>query len=241
MPEFKKKFFSESQDKKIDDLTKKTIVFGTATFALFVLLFVFGLPLLIKFSVFLGEGRKNAEVKKQIVLPPQPPRLLLPFESTPSAQINLKGFAEPNVLVDLYLDGQKVSSKNSDSAGEFLFSGVNLKSGPNIFTTMASLSSDLKSEFSAEELVIRDETAPELVISNPDKESMNVDYSDFDIIGKTDKKSYVTINNYVATVNDLGEFKMKMQLQLGKNEYTIKSRDEAGNQTVKKVTITYEQ
>lgn len=241
MPEFKRKFFSDNQDKKFDDLTKKTLVFGIGTFALFVLLFVFGLPLLIKFSVFLGERRKGIEIKKQVVLPPQPPRLLLPFESTPSAQINLKGFAEPNVLVDLYLDGQKISSKNSDAAGEFSFSGVNLKIGSNVFTAMASLNSDLKSELSSEELIIRDEMPPELVISNPDKDNLTVDYSDFDIIGKTEKKSYVTINNYVASVNDLGEFKMKMQLQLGKNDYTIKSRDEAGNQTTKKVTITFEQ
>ncbi len=240
MPEFKKKVFLNNRT-EIDDLTKKTIVFGIATFSLFILLFIFGLPLLIKFSVFLGEGRKNAEVKKQIVLPPQPPRLLLPFESTPSSQITLKGFAEPNVLIDLYLDGQKISSKNSDTAGEFFFSNVPIKIGSNVFTALASLNNDLKSELSPEELVIRDETPPELTISNPDKDSLSVDYSDFDIIGKTDKKAYVTINNYVATVNDLGEFKMKMQLQLGKNEYTIKSRDEAGNQTSKRITITYEQ
>ena len=68
MAEFKRSRLNRATNEQI---TKKTVFLGLSTVILAVLVVFFGLPLLIKFSVFLGQGKtKNAtetEVKK---LPP---------------------------------------------------------------------------------------------------------------------------------------------------------------------------
>jgi len=235
MPEFKR------SKEKVEDknLTKKTIMLGGATFLLFLIIFIFGLPLLIRFSVYLSDRKKN-NTNKTIVLPPQPPRIMLPFESTPSATIDIKGFAEKGVNVELSLpDGKKIR-KTANDDGEFIFEKIDLQSGPNIFSGIAFFADDTPSEASKNFIVIRDDSPPELEITNPGEEKVTVDVPDYDLVGKTEVKSLVKINTYVASVNDKGEFKLKLQLQPGKNEYTIVSKDPAGNQTTKKVTITYD-
>ena len=78
MAEFKRSRLAQKQNEQI---TRKTILLGLLTVALFILMIVFGLPFLVKFSVFLGEAKKGAEKEvEEKVLPPLPPRLILPFE-----------------------------------------------------------------------------------------------------------------------------------------------------------------
>lgn len=226
--------------KNESSVSRKTLALGVLTFLLFVFLLIFGLPILIKFSVFLGEQRNDVGTKKEVILPPLPPRLIVPFEATPSAKLNIAGFAEDGVTVELYKNGELLESQKVNDKGEFKFLEVNLNSGPNTFYATAYLRDTVKSENSKQLVIIRDETAPDLSLNSPDKDSVTVDYSDLDIAGKTEHGSIVTINNRMAPVNDNGDFKLKVQLSPGKNEFEIKSKDAAGNETKKKITITYD-
>ncbi len=236
MPVFKK-----TKEKTEDsNLTKQTLLFGGGTFLIFLVIFVFGLPLLIRFSVYLADRKKDAKTSKSFVLPPQPPRVIMPFEATPSATIDLRGYAEKNTSVELTMpDGNKIR-KNVNEEGEFIFEKLSLQSGPNMFSAIALFSEDLKSEPMKSITVIQDQTPPDLTLTNPSEDKITVDVPDFDIVGKTEQRCIVNINSYTASVNDNGDFKLKMLLQPGKNEYTVTSRDPAGNETRKKVVITYD-
>ncbi len=242
MPEFKSKKLTQIKTRPdgSDVLAKRTIFLGMATLLIFVLVLVVGLPLLIRFSVFLGENRKNQNIKEVQALPPTPPRIVMPFEATSSATINIAGFAEKGGNVELYKDGKLFLTKKVDAQGDFLFSQVELNSGPNTFWTVAFLKESAKSEPSKKVVIIRDETAPSLTMINPSEDKLTVDVADFDVIGKTEPGVSVSLNNYVASVNDKGEFKLKLQLSPGKNEYEVKAKDLAGNITTKKITITYD-
>lgn len=96
-----KQFFrSNRKETKEDRADMKTVFLGLITIVLLVGLVIFGLPLLIKFSIFLGDIRKKtSESDTEIKIAPLPPRLVVPFEATNSALIKIKGVAEEGVVV----------------------------------------------------------------------------------------------------------------------------------------------
>ena len=77
-------------------------------------------------------------------------------------------------------------------------------------------------------------------MNNPSEDSLIVDSADFDIIGKSEKGVSVLVNNRVAMVDNEGVFKIKMQLNAGKNEIEKIVKDTALNETRKKISITYD-
>ena len=104
---------------------------------------------------------------------------------------------------------------------------------------MASTEKAGKGDGSKTIVVAYDKTAPKLELTNPSEESLSVDSADFDIIGNTEAEASVSINNRIAPVNNDGSFKLKWQLNMGKNDLEVISTDLAGNQTKKKISITY--
>ena len=237
MAEFKRSRLNRATNEQI---TKKTVVLGLTTVVLAILVIFFGLPLLIKFSVFLGQGKSknqtDTEVKK---LPPVAPRLVIPYEATNSGQIKITGFAEAKVKVELFKNEASMGTTEVTENGDFAFENLSLDEGENSFTAMASTEQNGSGDDSSPVVVVYDTKAPELSVTNPSEESLNVDYADFDIVGKTESGSSISINNRIATVDNDGNFKLKWQLNTGKNELEITATDLAGNQTKKKVTITY--
>lgn len=237
MAEFKRSRLAQKQNEQI---TRKTILLGLLTVALFILMIVFGLPFLVKFSVFLGEAKKGAEKEvEEKVLPPLPPRLVLPFEATNSARISIEGFASPNTEVDLLKNDVSLGRKPVDEEGEFSYDNVILDDGVNTFSAVDISEQGGSSEMSKAVTVVYDDQVPELTMINPSEEELEVDYDDFDIVGKSEKGVSVLVNNRVAIVDDDGMFKLKYQLSSGKNEIEVVVRDLAGNETKKKITINY--
>jgi hypothetical protein len=237
MTEFRR---SRLDRKTSEQITKKTVFLGLVTVVLAVLTLVFGLPLLIKFSVFLGQGKSknqsDSEVKK---LPPVAPRLVVPYEATNSSQIKISGFAEAKVTVELFKNDVSVGKTEVTENGDFSFENLNLDEGQNKFTAMASTENTGSGDDSKVVTIVYDKTAPELTLTNPSEDSLNVDYADFDIVGKTESGASVSVNNRIASVDSDGNFKLKWQLNTGKNELEIIAVDLAGNETKRKVTISY--
>jgi len=85
-----------------------------------------------------------------------------------------------------------------------------------------------------------DDKPPTLVMTNPSEDKLEVDYSDFDITGNSDLGVSVTVNGRVALVDDEGTFKLKFQLNSGKNTLEIVARNVAGNESRKTIEISYE-
>ncbi len=232
---------SRLERKRDEEITKKTVFLGLVTIATFLFLLVFGLPFLVKFSVLLGEA-KNRGVKDQVekILPPLPPRLVIPFEATNSSVIRVGGVAEPETTVELLKNDVSVGKAEVDGKGEFTFLQVILENGDNVFVALVSKENGGSSELSRLVNVVYDNVAPELLMINPAEEASKVDAAEFNVVGKSEKGVSVTVNNRLAMVDDSGQFKIRFQLNAGKNDIEIIVSDLAGNETRKKIVITYD-
>jgi len=238
MAEFKR---SRLERKSDDQITKKTISLGIFTILLFILVIFFGLPFLIKFSVFLGESKSKREgTVKDVVLPPLAPRLVVPFEATNSAKIDISGLAESGVTVELLKNDVSMGKAEVSSNGDFTFSGIDLNDGDNGFSAIALSDKSGNSDKSKTINVAFDNQAPELTMTNPTEDSITVDYADFDVVGKSEKGVSALVNGRVAMVDDEGKFKLKIQLNAGDNNIEIIVKDLAGNETKKTIKIKYD-
>lgn len=238
MPEFKRSRLERKVDEQI---TKKTVFLGFFTILLFIFIVVFGLPFLVKFSVFLGEAKsKRDNSAGENTLPPLAPRLVIPFEATNSSKIKIIGFAEANVTVELLKNETSIGKTQVSSSGDFAFEDIELREGENTFSAVAKTDKGDSSDVSKNVTVLYDTKVPELALINPSEDSLTVDFSDFDIIGKSEKGVSVLVNNRLAIVDDDGQFKIKLQLNAGKNDVEVTVRDLAGNETKKKLVITYD-
>lgn len=237
MPEFIR---SRVNRKKEDEVTKKTVFLGVFTMFLVVMLIVFGLPMLVRLSILLGELKGDGETVVEKVLPPMTPRLVLAFEATNSGVISIAGFAEKGVNVDLLKNDISIGKREVGENGEFVFEDVFLDDGINLFNAVAVSDVMGSSEPSKPVLVTYDVTPPELEMINPVEEKLSVDFADFDITGVAEPDSKVTINGRIALVNDDGKFKFRYQLASGKNNLEVVVRDVAGNETRKQLEITFD-
>ncbi len=235
MAEFKRSRLARRNDETV---TKKTVFMGFLTILSIILVILFGLPLLVKFSVFLGNTKKVDSSDKKLV-PPLAPRLVIPYEATNSANISVNGFTEVGVEVELFKNEVSIGKTQVTESGDFVFKNIPLDDGDNSFSALAISKEAGSSDGSVPIVVSFDNKAPDLKITNPAESELTIDYADFDVIGESEKDTSVTINGKVAVVDDDGKFKLKFQLNMGKNELEVISRDLAGNETKKKITITY--
>ncbi len=238
MAEFKR---SRLEKQAEEQATKSTVMLGLLSVGVVVMVLMFGLPLLIKLSVFLGEikSRTNGELKEK-VLPPLPPRLTIPYEATNSAQIAIMGLAEVGSTVELLKNDVAIGTTQVSDSGDFSFVGVELEPGVNGFLARARTDQGGSSEMSQLLEVVFDNQSPEVEMINPSEATLTVDYADFDVVGKTEKGVSILINGNIAVVGDDGKFKLKIQLVPGKNEVEVVARDLAGNEMRKKVEIKYD-
>ena len=237
MADFKR---SRLERKKDEQITKKTVFMGFLTVLIFVLIVVFGLPLLIKFSIILGNSKSKKDITNENIVPPLAPRLIVPFEATSSSKIKIDGFAEAGAEVELLKNEQTIGTTEVTVDGNFSFTNIELDDGENNFSAIATKENSGTSEISKIASVIYDTVSPELTMSNPSENSLTVDSADFDIIGKSEKGVSVTINGKVAVVDSEGNFKLKIQLSPNKNNIEVVVKDEALNETKKTISITYD-
>jgi len=237
MAEFKR---SRIERKNEEQITKKTIFLGILTIFVFISVLIFGLPLLIKFSVFLGESKSKKDTQTENIVPPLAPRFTVPFDATNSATLNINGFAEPKTTVELFKNDVSLNKIEVSDSGDFSFENVALDEGGNDFSAVAIKGDTTSSEKSKILIISYDKTNPELTLTNPSETSLTVDSADFDVVGKTEAGVSVSINGRIASVDDSGNFKLKIQLNSGNNDIEIIVTDAAGNKTTKKIAIKYD-
>lgn len=238
MAEFKRSRLKRSTD---SDVNKKTVIIGLITVVLFVLIVIFGLPLLVKFSIFLGDiKKKSADDIKEKVLPPTMPRLIYPHEATNSAVISISGVADVGSTVELLKNEETTQKTPVNDDGSFNFDNISLDQGTNVFSAISVSDKGGSSQETKPLEIDYDNQPPNLTLDNPATDNITIDKEYFDISGTSEKNASVTVNDQVALVDEQGKFKFRVQLSLGKNQIDLVARDAASNETKKTITITYD-
>lgn len=223
--------------------SKKKLIYSLAGIVIILLLlFKLGIPLLIKFSLFISGNKQTSDTTQTTDQPAfiAPPVLNQSFTATNSAQIKVSGTGEKKQEIKLYVNNSVVDTKNTQDDGTFSFDMVTLKNGDNNIQAKAKVN-DKESDFSNTITITYQNKAPSLDVNSPsDGQSFSKDPG-ITVKGKTDSDAKVTVNDFQAIVNDDGIFSYDMQLQNGDNQLKVVAMDEAGNKTEKDLKVTYSQ
>jgi len=222
---------------------KQILVFLGLTIGLIIFFIFVGLPLLIRFSIFLGNLRTKGplvEETREDTLAPMAPRLQPSLEATNEAEIKISGFSEPESQVGILLNGQKIQEIEIDESGEFSSRLLTLKRGENEIKTFAEDETGNKSSFSDTIFIIFDDAEPILEINQPqDGEMFHGVSNKIEIKGVTEGGARVFINDSLAIVDLAGEFSKTMVLKEDENTIKIKVEDKAGNTSEKAIKVSY--
>lgn len=197
-----------------------------------------GLPLLVKLAVFLGDVKAGTEkVEQADTIAPIAPQLLPLPVATFSAQIKVAGFAEAGSKVTVYVNSQTRGEVVADSNGGFELDGVALVAGKNGVWAVAVDQAGNKSQDAAVVYVDMDNTQPELTIQSPTNQT-TIAASSIEIKGKvSEPEAEVTINGRFISVSSSGSFTTKIALNPGENRLVIMAKDRAGNEAMRELTI----
>ena len=220
---------------------RQALFFGVLTISFLLFLIFLGIPVLIKMAIFLGEIRSSSQpVTTEDILPPAPPVLSPLPQATNSAQLTLKGYAEPGVAVELFLNGSSEGKLVAEKNGAFSSTKISLTSGRNEILAKAIDSAGNASQTSAKIVIYYDLSPPKLAISEPpDQADFYGDENQIKLSGLTEEEAAIMVNGRLVVVNQDGSFETNLILEDGENVVKIAATDQAGNQTEKQISVNY--
>ena len=221
---------------------QQTVLWLLLTIALIGALLYWGVPLFIKFAGWYGDWRSGeTPTLPDDTVPPAPPRLILSYTATNSAQLQLQGFTEPGASVEVFINDQQVKALSADNSGQFLASDITLEKGFNYIYATAIDQTNNKSAPSKKELVTFDDQAPELTLESPHEgdKFYGSTQQRLTVKGSAEPQAQVIINSRSVIVDQLGKFSLPYTLQEGEQTLTIIAKDEAGNETKKEIKVTF--
>lgn len=216
---------------------KKNIVLSI--FGIIITLFVlfkFGIPALVNFSLFLSGSKQTPESNQnstEVIVPPQ----LNPLPSaTNSASFALSGKSQSEAGIDLYLNDSLLDKTQADRDGNFSFKSSYSK-GDNKIYAKARLNNKVSDPSDTLDVLFKD-TPPNLTISSPsDGQQFSKDQNTVSVTGSTDAGVRVTVNGFWAIVNQNNNFSYQLKLQNGSNNIKVEAVDGAGNKTDKELKV----
>jgi hypothetical protein len=225
--------------KRMEQKTKKNLALNVLGIILVTLLvFKFGVPLLVNFSLFLSGSKNKEEVKVQNPSFIAPPVLDSFPEATASGDIIISGIASKDQAIDLYVNGDLIDTVKAGKDGGFIFKET-IKPGENIIKAKSSVN-DKESNFSNTVITVFKNAAPSLNINSPtDGQSFSKDQNIANVRGKTDTDVKVTVNSFWAITDSNGNFSYSLPLQNGDNKIKIAATDLAGNKKELEIKVTY--
>lgn len=219
---------------------KRTILLSILGILLiFIVLFKFGIPLLVNFSLFIAGNNQDEQTNNQETISYIPPPS---FDSLPEAtkdnQLKASGISKPETIVELYINGKKINQQKTDEKGKFSFE-VNLNQGDNTIRAK-TIENNKESDFSDPITVIYKNSPPSLEITSPsDGQAFGKGDKFIEVQGHTDANVKVTVNDFVAAVNESNIFSYFLGLKDGDNEIKVIATDTAGNETEKTINVNY--
>ncbi len=201
---------------------------------------VFGLPMLVRFSLFMDSSRGAAPTPVASLAIITPPELDPLPEATNSARISVTGVTDPSTELTLIVNNDPIDKTTSDDEGQFLFKRVSLEDGSNSIRVKRKGQSGQKDVVSDTVLIERRTTKPKLELTSPeDKKTYTGEENKALITGTTDEGNSITVNDRRVIVNPNGTFRYDYPLPDGDTKLTITAKDLAGNTSTEERTVTY--
>ncbi|MBI3343028.1 hypothetical protein HY032_02640 [Candidatus Gottesmanbacteria bacterium] len=208
--------------------------------ALVIFLFVFGLKILVGFSLFVDRMRGNAPQQQQgqeLILPPTLDQLP---EATNSATLIITGKSDAGMKIILYIDDKESTTLPVQNDGTFSLT-KKFAEGDHTVSAKAKNDKDAVSDLSNVVTVTIKRTKPELTITSPQDGTRIVGESNtLSVKGKTASDNTVTVNDRLAVVASDGTFTYTYTLTEGDNTLHIVVTDSAGNQQSEERRVTYQ-
>lgn len=219
---------------------KRAITLLALSICVFIFLFYVGIPLVARFTAFLGNLRSsNMSANGIDTTPPAPPKFDNFPDFTNQNKLTLSGNAESGATIGLTFNNVKKETI-VDKNGSFTFQ-LDLKEGKNSFMAEAvDASGNISKQTKTYEITF-DDKAPELDIIKP-TDGTNLFGSiqrQVTIEGKSEENSQVTVSDRFVAVDESGGFQFTTTLTEGENKFNIKSVDNAGNSTEKPLTLYF--
>ncbi len=214
----------------------------TAIAVIFVLLFTFGLRLLLMTSALISSlsHRENSvpSLKKNnnFIGDVDIDDIAV---ATNSAKIMVGGSVVNFNSVEFYLNGSLVKKTALVSSDNFLEEIEPLVKGENeVFVIAKSADQDEEKKSSTFTVIYKDEK-PKLEVNIPD-EGLKTNEEELSISGSTDKETYIKVNDLPVVVDAQGNFHTALRLKDGDNLIKIIAWDFAGNSEEKNLTVSYQ-
>jgi cytoskeletal protein RodZ len=221
---------------------KRAVWFTLGTLVIVAGLATLGFNLLAKLFVFWSSVRSNngSASEKTDFIPPSPPQIVVPFESTNSATFSIKGISEPGATVYLSQNDSEVKSLKVPDEGIFEFENLVLNEGNNTFTSVAVDDAGNRSQVSGKVAVNFSTKVPLLELSSPnDRQTFTGRDVKISVKGKTDPGNHVVVNDRVVIVGSDGSFSLQLGLNSGENPLIVVATNLAGNQTKKELIVIF--
>ncbi len=211
--------------------------------ALLIFLALFGVKLLIGFSVLVERIRGSttplpSSNGQTILVPPVLDQLP---EATNSATLTVSGTAQAKNQIIIYLNDKEYKRATAGDNGTFQFTDIPVDEGT---VTMSAKVTDGKNALSDASNVVTttiDRTPPKLTVDSPsDNATVNDGTHKVTVTGVTDEDMKVTITGRIVVVKSDGSFTYSMPLNDGANKLEVVSTDTAGNSTTVVRNVTYQ-
>nr|WP_176555891.1 S8 family peptidase [Virgibacillus ndiopensis] len=182
-----------------------------------------------------AEG--NYMIRARVSYEVSTPVITSPEENftTSEKSLTVEGNASPTTTIQLLDNGEEVGTAEVGDDGKFAIP-TELDEGENVFKAVSILDGAETGE-SDPVTVTLDTQKPELTIDNPEngdksnRETVTVEGTVSDA-----NLDWVKVNGQKARISD-GSYSKRILLDNGENQIRVVARDEAGNKTVKKVTL----
>lgn len=238
----RRNYVSRLERKSRQKQLRQTFFWLLLTAVVIFALFRWGIPAFINLAAFYADWQSgDIPIVADDTVPPAPPRIVIPYDATNSAELNLQGYTEPGATVQFFLNQEKVKEITAESDGQFLISDLELDKGYNwIYATAIDQAQNTSLE-SQKQLLVYDVSPPKLTVEKPTsgEQFYGSGQKRIEIIGQVEDADRVSVNNRSVIISQNGSFSTFMTLEDGEQILEIKATDQAGNETVEEIVVTY--
>ncbi len=231
--------------RRLERKSRQSLFISVAVLLVFIFFFLnWILPALIGGLSFLNRFKSSSKIDTSLTEGETlaPPVLNIPYEATNTSQINIKGYAQADIQIEVYVDDELKKTVNTQSDGSFEAFEVELALGINNIYGKALGQKNSKSLPSKTIRIVYDNKKPKLELSSPsDNQLVKGGDKKVPVSGQTDPGVSIRVNNITLIVDADGKFSSSIDINEGETVLNISAQDIAGNSTSLERRVRYEQ